>query len=103
MLKFERVLAAGSTELPDCRCSVEMHLSARAIPSQHDQGDAKSFFSATACIASTRRLVTMISDYLQFDPAIIEKRQVYRLLTARAASLISRRFPFSPWSVSFRR
>ena len=23
----------------------------------------------------------MISDYLQFDPAIIEKRQVYRLLT----------------------
>jgi hypothetical protein len=27
MSKFERVLAAGSTELPDCRCSVEMHLS----------------------------------------------------------------------------
>jgi flavin reductase (DIM6/NTAB) family NADH-FMN oxidoreductase RutF len=25
--------------------------------------------------------MTMISDYLQFDPAIIEKRQVYRLLT----------------------
>jgi hypothetical protein len=26
MSKFERVLAEGSTELPDCRCSVEMHL-----------------------------------------------------------------------------
>jgi hypothetical protein len=26
MSKFERVLAVGSTELPDCRCSVEMHL-----------------------------------------------------------------------------
>jgi hypothetical protein len=26
MSKFERVLAAGSTELPDCRCSVEMRL-----------------------------------------------------------------------------
>ena len=25
--------------------------------------------------------MTMISDFLQFDPAIIEKRQVYRLLT----------------------
>ena len=25
--------------------------------------------------------MTIISDYLQFDPAIIEKRQVYRLLT----------------------
>jgi hypothetical protein len=26
MSKFERVLAAGSTELPDCRCGVEMRL-----------------------------------------------------------------------------
>ena len=26
MSNFERVLAEGSTELPDCRCSVEMHL-----------------------------------------------------------------------------
>jgi hypothetical protein len=26
MSKFERVLAVDSTELPDCRCSVEMHL-----------------------------------------------------------------------------
>jgi hypothetical protein len=26
MTKFERMLVAGSTELPDCRCSAEMHL-----------------------------------------------------------------------------
>ena len=26
MSKFERVLAVDSTELPDCRCSVEMRL-----------------------------------------------------------------------------
>ena len=26
MSKFERVLAVGSTALPDCRCRVEMHL-----------------------------------------------------------------------------
>jgi len=26
MSKFERLLEAGSTELPDCRCTAEMHL-----------------------------------------------------------------------------
>jgi hypothetical protein len=26
MSKFERLLVAGSTELPDCRCTAEMHL-----------------------------------------------------------------------------
>ena len=26
MSKFERLLEAGSTELPDCRCAAEMHL-----------------------------------------------------------------------------
>jgi hypothetical protein len=26
MSKFERMLVAGSKELPDCRCSAEMHL-----------------------------------------------------------------------------
>ena len=26
MSKFERLLEAGSTELPDCRCSAEMRL-----------------------------------------------------------------------------
>jgi hypothetical protein len=26
MSKFERVLSVDSTELPDCRCGVEMHL-----------------------------------------------------------------------------
>jgi hypothetical protein len=26
MSKFERLLEAGSTELPDCRCSAEMNL-----------------------------------------------------------------------------
>jgi hypothetical protein len=26
MSKFERLLAAGSTELPDCRCTAAMHL-----------------------------------------------------------------------------
>jgi hypothetical protein len=25
MSKFERLLVAGSTELPDCRCTAEMH------------------------------------------------------------------------------
>ena len=25
MSKFERLLEAGSTELPDCRCTAEMH------------------------------------------------------------------------------
>ena len=28
MSKFERLLEAGSTELPDCRCSAEMSLMA---------------------------------------------------------------------------
>src|SRR6516165_6227811 len=28
MSKFERLLEAGSTELPDCRCTAEMHLTA---------------------------------------------------------------------------
>jgi hypothetical protein len=28
MSKFERLLEAGSTELPDCRCGAEMHLTA---------------------------------------------------------------------------
>jgi hypothetical protein len=28
MSKFERLLVAGSTELPDCRCTAEMHLMA---------------------------------------------------------------------------
>ena len=28
MSKFERLLEAGSTELPDCRCAAEMHLMA---------------------------------------------------------------------------
>jgi hypothetical protein len=28
MSKFERLLVAGSTELPDCRCAAEMHLTA---------------------------------------------------------------------------
>ena len=28
MSKFERMLELGSTELPDCRCSAEMQLSA---------------------------------------------------------------------------
>jgi hypothetical protein len=28
MSKFERLLVAGSTELPDCRCATEMHLMA---------------------------------------------------------------------------
>ena len=28
MSKFERLLVAGSTELPDCRCATEMHLTA---------------------------------------------------------------------------
>jgi hypothetical protein len=28
MSKFERLLEAGSTELPDCRCTAEMHLMA---------------------------------------------------------------------------
>jgi hypothetical protein len=28
MSKFERVLEAGSTELPDCRCGAEMQLMA---------------------------------------------------------------------------
>jgi hypothetical protein len=27
MLSFEKLLAAGSTELPDCRCGAEMRLS----------------------------------------------------------------------------
>jgi hypothetical protein len=26
MSKFERLLVAGSTELPDCRCAAEMYL-----------------------------------------------------------------------------
>jgi hypothetical protein len=26
MLKFERLLEAGTTELPDCRCAAEMNL-----------------------------------------------------------------------------
>jgi hypothetical protein len=54
-------------------------------------------------------------DYLEFDPAIIEKRQVYRLLTgavvprpigwastiSNSGVSISRRSRFSPWSASF--
>jgi len=28
MSKFERLLMAGSTELPDCRCTAEMNLMA---------------------------------------------------------------------------
>jgi hypothetical protein len=28
MSKFERLLEAGSTELPDCRCGAEMHFTA---------------------------------------------------------------------------
>ena len=28
MSKFERLLVAGSTELPDCRCTAEMNLMA---------------------------------------------------------------------------
>jgi hypothetical protein len=28
MSKFERLLEAGSTELPDCRCTAEMNLMA---------------------------------------------------------------------------
>ena len=28
MSKFERLLVAGSTELPDCRCTAEMNLTA---------------------------------------------------------------------------
>jgi flavin reductase (DIM6/NTAB) family NADH-FMN oxidoreductase RutF len=58
-----------------------------------------------------------MSDYLEIDPAIIEKRQVYRLLTGVVvprpigwASTVSKSgvsnlapFSFSRWSVSFRR
>jgi len=32
MSKFERLLEAGSTELPDCRCGAEMNLVAVVVP-----------------------------------------------------------------------
>jgi len=38
MSKFERLLEAGSTELPDCRCTAEMKLTA-TIPM--DGGDTE--------------------------------------------------------------
>jgi hypothetical protein len=31
MSKFERLLEAGSTELPDCRCAAEMNLVATVV------------------------------------------------------------------------
>jgi hypothetical protein len=47
MSKFERVLAVGSTELPDCRCGVEMRLiSIRAVP---DGGSEIRLFRCPDC------------------------------------------------------
>jgi len=42
MSKFERVLEAGSTELPDCRCSAEMQLTA-VVPLSGDGSQVRIF------------------------------------------------------------
>jgi hypothetical protein len=42
MSKFERVLAVGSTELPDCRCGVEMQLIS-IIPVPGDGSEIRIF------------------------------------------------------------
>jgi hypothetical protein len=42
MSKFERLLMAGSTELPDCRCTAEMHLIA-VVPVPGDDTEIRIF------------------------------------------------------------
>jgi hypothetical protein len=47
MSKLERVLAKGSTELPDCRCSAEMRLIA-VVPVPGDDSEVR-VFQCQAC------------------------------------------------------
>jgi hypothetical protein len=42
MSKFERLLEAGSTELPDCRCAAEMKLMA-IVPVAGDDTEIRIF------------------------------------------------------------
>ena len=48
MSKLERVLAAGSTEMPDCRCGAEMRL-ARATSSHISPDTESRFYECSAC------------------------------------------------------
>jgi hypothetical protein len=47
MSKFERLLEPGSTELPDCRCSAEMHLMA-IVPVPNGESEIR-IFRCPAC------------------------------------------------------
>ena len=42
MSKFERLLEAGSTELPDCSCAAEMNLMA-IVPVAGDEAEIRIF------------------------------------------------------------
>jgi len=46
--KLERVLAPGSTELPDCRCGGEMVL-VQCEPLDADQGTERRFYRCPRC------------------------------------------------------
>jgi DNA-directed RNA polymerase subunit RPC12/RpoP len=43
MSKFERLLEAGSTELPDCRCGAEMNLVTVVGPASDDDTEIRIF------------------------------------------------------------
>jgi hypothetical protein len=48
MSKFERLLEAGSTELPDCRCGAEMNLVA-IVPAVSDGDTEIRIFRCPSC------------------------------------------------------
>jgi hypothetical protein len=59
MSKFERLLEAGSTELPDCRCSAEMNLMA-TVPM--DGGDTEILIFRCPYCSHELRLTAWRSD-----------------------------------------
>lgn len=48
MSKLERVLAAGSTELPDCRCGEEMRLVRSTVPDKSPDTEIR-IYECAAC------------------------------------------------------
>jgi hypothetical protein len=69
MSKFERLLVAGSTELPDCRCAAEMRLMAIVhVP----EGDTEiRIFQCPAC-SHELRLTAWRTDALATEPSRCE-------------------------------
>jgi len=83
MSKFERVLAEGSTELPDCRCSVEMHLI--SIVPMDGTGSEIRIFRCPGCNHELRLTIWRNNASTVWNIARRGSKSVRRALVARVA------------------